>query len=64
MSHVPLVVPVVPGTRPELATLDAAITALRTLVVLRVAALNRATYEFGAYVPDAQQVGAFSHVTN
>ena len=92
MSHVPLITP---GTRPELAALEATITAargrisplyqvllnspaitqgweamlsavrlhtqlapaLRELVILRVAVLNRANYEFEAHVPHAQKAG-------
>jgi len=87
--------PVVPGVHPELAAIEAAITAergrvsllyqvllnsapladgweklltavrnrssvpadLRELIILRVAACNRAPYEFAAHVPHARQAG-------
>lgn len=87
--------PIVPGTRPELAALEAGIAAergrvsplyqvllnspamargweqlltavrnrgslppsLRELVILRIAVLNRATYEFDAHVPNALAAG-------
>jgi AhpD family alkylhydroperoxidase len=89
------IAPVAPGTRPELASAEAAIAAergrvsplyqvllnspaiahgweqlltavrnrsslpadLRELVILRVAVLNRALYEFDAHVPHAQKAG-------
>ena len=89
------IAPIAPGTRPELAQLEATISAergrvsplyqvllnspaiahgweqlltavrnrsslpadLRELVILRVAVLNRASYEFDAHVPHAQKAG-------
>ena len=89
------IAPITPGTRPELAALEAGITAergrvsllyqvllnsgpiasgwermltavrnqtgvpadLRELMILRVAVLNRAQYEFDAHVPHAQKAG-------
>jgi 4-carboxymuconolactone decarboxylase len=89
------ITPITPGTRPELATLEAGITAqrgrvsllyqvllnspplaqgweqlltairnrssvpadLREMVILRVAVLNRAPYEFEAHVPHALKAG-------
>ena len=89
------IAPIAPGTRPELAQLEAAISAergrvsplyqvllnspaiahgweqlltavrkrsslaadVRELVILRVAVLDRASYEFDAHVPHAQQAG-------
>ena len=89
------IAPIAPGTRPELASAEAAIAAergrvsplyqvllnspaiahgweqlltavrnrsslpadLRELVILRVAVLNRAPYEFDAHVPHAQKAG-------
>jgi 4-carboxymuconolactone decarboxylase len=95
MSPAQRIAPVIPGTRPELAVQEAAITAargrisplyqvllnsppvahgweqmlsavrnhnslpagLRELVILRVAVLNRASYEFDAHVPHALAAG-------
>ena len=89
------IAPIAPGTRPELAQLEATISAergrvsplyqvllnspaiahgweqlltavrnrsslpadVRELVILRVAVLNRASYEFDAHVPHAQKAG-------
>jgi 4-carboxymuconolactone decarboxylase len=93
------IAPIVPGTRPELAAIEAGITAergrvsplyqvllnsppmaqgweqlltavrnrsslpaaLREIVILRIAVLNRALYEFDAHVPHAQKAGVSEH---
>lgn len=94
--HIPRVVPVSPGTRPELAGIEAAIKeqrygeipllykvllnsapiasgweklltavrhhtqlkpAHREMIILRIAVLNRATFEYAAHLPLAQNAG-------
>jgi alkylhydroperoxidase family enzyme len=63
--------PITPGSRPELAAIEAAILAERgeilllyrvllnsaPLVILRVAVLNRAPFEFDAHLPLARKTG-------
>jgi len=99
MPHTARIAPITPGTRPELAELEAKIVAkrgkvtalyqhllnspdmaqgweeftravrqrnslpgdLRELVILRVAVLNRAPYEFDAHVPFALKEGMAAH---